>query len=148
MIDSVSHLGQKKLRLLQLLFEVPRNLGEIDLGSRTSAIDDVIRFSRFKSPHALMLASPASKARMLDIYSSKDADLALGGCQAEIESLAVKNEERKARRLRCKQALREREHVKQGLGFVLEGPQHAQHSANKGYRELKLPHFESKDKIE
>ncbi len=99
MIDSVSHLGQKKLRLLQLLFEVPRNLGEIDLGSRTSAIDDVIRFSGFKAPHALMLASPASKARMLDIYSSKDADLALGGCQA-------------------------------------------------GYRELKLPHFESKDKIE
>ena len=41
-----------------------------------------------------------------------------------------------------------REHAKQGLGFLLEGPQHAQHSPNKGYRELKLPHFESQRKVE
>jgi hypothetical protein len=148
MIDSVSHFYQKKLRLLQLLFEVPRNLGEIDLGSRASVIDSVIRFSRFKSPHALMLASPASEARVLDIYTSKDADLTVGRCQAEIESLAVENEERKARRVCCKQAVREREHAEQSPGFLLEGPQHAQYSPNEGHGELKLSHFECKGKVE
>jgi len=95
-----------------------------------------------------MLASSASEAGMPNIDSTKDADLALSGCQAEIEPLAVKNEERKARRVHCKQAVREREYAKQGLGFLLEGPKHPQHSPNEGYRELKLPHFESKDEIE
>src|SRR5260370_19263945 len=101
MIDSVSHFRQKKLSSRQPLFQIPGNLGQIELGSRSRGRENVIRFDRFESPHALMLARPTSEAWMLDIDSSKHAGLGLGRCQAEVEALAVKNEERQAGCARC-----------------------------------------------